>query len=96
MVVLDHNGWEYSLKEKIEAVPVYKNVGNGLDLHVRNFLDSIKNDTPQKYNPDIDIGRNLALVAQMGGNCLQDKGESHLEKRQEALYNQYGKCTDHS
>lgn len=50
----------------MEAVPLQKNVGVGLDLHVRNFLDCLKNNTPQKLSADIDTGRNVALVAQMG------------------------------
>ncbi len=66
-LVLDRNGWEvFPEKQRIEAVPLQKNVGVGLDLHVRNFLDCLKNNTPQKLNAGIDIGRNVALVAQMG------------------------------
>lgn len=74
-LILDRNGWEVvPEKKKIEAVPVQKNVGSGLDLHVRNFLDCIKNKTPQKLNAGIDIGRNVALVAQMG-NIAYRTGE---------------------
>jgi predicted dehydrogenase len=66
-LVLDRNGWEvFPEKQRIEAVPLQKNVGVGLDLHVRNFLDCLINKTPQKLNAGIDIGRNVALVAQMG------------------------------
>jgi predicted dehydrogenase len=66
-LVLDRNGWEVIPEMKrIEAVPFQKNVGNGLDLHTRNFLDCIRNNSPQKLNAGIDIGRNVALVAQMG------------------------------
>ena len=66
-LVLDRSGWEvFPEKQKIEAVPLQKNVGSGLDLHVRNFLDCVKNNTPGKLNAGIDIGRSVALVAQMG------------------------------
>jgi hypothetical protein len=58
----------------MEAVPLQKNVGNGLDLHVRNFLDCLRDNTPQKLNAGIDIGRNVALVAQMG-NIAYRSGE---------------------
>jgi hypothetical protein len=61
-------------KEKIEAVPVQKNVGIGQDLHVRNFLDCLKNNTPDKLNAGIDIARGVALVAQMG-NVAYRTGE---------------------
>jgi predicted dehydrogenase len=66
-LVLDRNGWEVvPEKEKIEAVPMQKNVGTGLDLHVRNFIDCLKNNTPQLLHAGINVGRNVALVAQMG------------------------------
>ena len=74
-LVLDRKGWEVvPEKQKIEVVPVQKNIGVGLDIHIRNFLDCIKNRTPQKLNAGIDIGRNVALVAQMG-NIAYRSGE---------------------
>ena len=33
---------------------------------LKNFLDCIKNNTPQKLNAGINVGRDVALVAQMG------------------------------
>jgi predicted dehydrogenase len=74
-LVLDRNGWEvYPEKEKIEAVPQQKNVGSGLDLHTRNFLDCLINNTPEKLHADIDVARAVALVAQMG-NIAYRTGE---------------------
>jgi predicted dehydrogenase len=84
-LVLDRNGWEvFPEKQRMEAVPLQKNVGVGLDLHVRNFLDCIKNNSPEKLNASIDIGRNVALVAQMG-NIAFRSGEKVVwnEARQE-------------
>jgi predicted dehydrogenase len=74
-LVLDRNGWEViPEKKRMEPLPVQKNVGNGLDLHTRNFLDCMKNNTPAKLNASIDIGRDVALVAQMG-NIAYRSGE---------------------
>ena len=74
-LVLDRNGWQvFPEKNQIEAVPLQKNIGVGLDLHVRNFLDCLKDKTPEKLNADINIGRNVALVAQMG-NIAYRTGE---------------------
>jgi predicted dehydrogenase len=86
-LVLDRNGWEVvPEKKRIEAVPVQKNVGDGLDLHVKNFLDCMKNNTPQNLHASIDIGRNVALVAQMG-NIAFRSGEkvSWDDSKQEFL-----------
>jgi len=66
-LVLDRNGWEvFPEKTRMEAVPLQKNVGTGLDIHTKNFLECMKNNTPQKLNCTIDVGRDVALVAQMG------------------------------
>ena len=67
-LVLDRNGWEVlPEKDKMEALSVKKGANEvGLDLHVRNFLDCLQNKTPEKLNANIEIGRNVALVAQMG------------------------------
>lgn len=66
-LVLDRNGWEvFPERQRIEAVPLQKNVGVGLDIHTKNFIDCIRNNSPEKLNAGIDIGRNVALVAQMG------------------------------
>jgi predicted dehydrogenase len=74
-LVLDRNGWEVvPEKQKIEAIPVQKNVGSGLDIHTKNFIDCIRNNTPQKLNAGIDVGRKVALVAQMG-NIAYRSGE---------------------
>jgi predicted dehydrogenase len=74
-LVLDRKGWEvFPEKTRMEAVPLQPNVGVGLDIHTRNFLDCLKNNTPQKLNAGIDIGRDVALVAQMG-NIAYRTGE---------------------
>jgi predicted dehydrogenase len=74
-LVLDRNGWEVvPEKQKTEAVPLQQNVGVGLDLHVRNFIDCLKNNTSDKLNAGINIGRKVALVAQMG-NIAYRTGE---------------------
>ncbi len=74
-LVLDRNGWEvFPEKQRMEAVPLQKNVGSGLDLHVRNFLDCLKDNTPEKLHADINVGRDVALVAQMG-NIAYRTGE---------------------
>jgi len=86
-LVLDRNGWEVvPEKEKIEAIPVQKNVGNGLDLHVRNFLDCLKNNTPDKLHAGIDVARSVALVAQMG-NIAYRTGEKVVWEDSKQLFN---------
>lgn len=86
-LILDRNGWEVvPEKKRIEAVPVQKNIGDGLDIHVRNFLDCIKNNTPGKLNADINAGRDVALVAQMG-NIAFRTGEKICWDNQKQSFN---------
>jgi len=86
-LVLDRNGWEVvPEKQKIEAVPVQKNVGSGLDLHVRNFLDCIKSNAPEKLKTGINIGHDVALVAQMG-NVAYRTGEKVSWNKEKQQFN---------
>ena len=74
-LVLNRNGWEViPEKKKIEPMPIQNNQGNGLDLHVRNFLDCLQNKTPEKLHADIEVGRRVAMVSQMG-NIAYRTGE---------------------
>jgi predicted dehydrogenase len=70
-LVVDRNGWEVipetssvSAKKEMQAVPLQKGSGKGLDLHVKNFLECIK--TREKPNCDIEIGAHIARIAQLG------------------------------
>lgn len=92
-LVLDRNGWEvFPEKQKIEAVPLQKNVGSGLDLHVRNFIDCLAGNTPQKLNAGIDIGRNVAMVAQMGNLAFRTGEKIYWDdQKQQFLQNEANK-----
>ncbi|HOF20791.1 MAG TPA: Gfo/Idh/MocA family oxidoreductase [Bacteroidales bacterium] len=85
-LVLDRQGWEvFPEKDRIEAVPLQKNVGIGLDLHVRNHLDCIKDNTPQKLNAGINIGRDVALVAQMGNIAFRTGEKVFWDDKRQAF-----------
>ncbi|MCW0484297.1 Gfo/Idh/MocA family protein [Gaoshiqia sediminis] len=70
-LVIDRSGWEVipetkstSAKEGFAGLELQKVQGDGLDLHVRNFLDCIKNGkTP---NCDIETGAHIARIAHLG------------------------------
>ena len=75
-LVLDRNGWEVlPEKEKMAAESHQKGATEvGLDLHTRNFLDCVKNNSPEKLHAPIEIGQKVALVSQMG-NIAYRTGE---------------------
>jgi predicted dehydrogenase len=70
-LVVDRGGWEvipesrgYGVKEGLEAVPLQKSTGRGLDLHMENFIDCIK--TRENPNCDIETGAHIARFAHLG------------------------------
>ena len=48
----------------MKPVPLQSGTGQGLDLHVKNFLECMK--SRQKPNCDIEIGAHIARIASLG------------------------------
>ena len=97
-LVVDRNGWEvipetsgHGVKEGMEAVPLQKSTGKGLELHVANFIDCVK--SRQKPNCDIEIGAHIARFAHFGniayrlGRKLDWDGEKQQFKNDKAADN---------
>lgn len=68
-LVVDRNGWEVIPEIKnnaplLEAVPLHKIEGKGLELHVRNFIDCMK--TRKKPNASVAEGAHIARIAHLG------------------------------
>lgn len=68
---VDRSGWQvipetsgFGVKEGLQAVPLQKSTGKGLDLHIANFIDCIK--SRNKPNCDIEIGAHIARFAHLG------------------------------
>jgi predicted dehydrogenase len=69
-LVVDRSGWEVipeteNKAPKIEPIPLQKGKGNGLDNHMKDFIACIK-DRSMKPHAGIDIGANIARVANLG------------------------------
>ena len=74
-LVLDRGGWEVIPDGgKMEAVPIQKNKGNGLDLHMQNFVEVIKSRKMADLHCPIQAGAHVATVCQMG-NISYRSGE---------------------
>jgi predicted dehydrogenase len=67
-LVLNRQGWDViPEKEKMEKMSVTKLPTDiGLDLHVQNFLKCLQDKSPEKLNANIEVGRKVAMVSQMG------------------------------
>ncbi len=69
-LVVDRNGWEVipevkQNKELIERVDLIKGTGQGLDLHMANFIDGVKTRN-KNLNANITVAANTARVAHLG------------------------------
>lgn len=76
-LVLNRRGWEVIPEEefqgwgkegipRMEAIPLQKDQGGGLDLHTKNFIEAVKNRDTASLNAPIQIGFDAALVCHMG------------------------------
>ena len=69
-LVVDRSGWEVipeqeDKKPKMERVDLKEGTGEGLNNHMANFISCIK-DSSITPNASIDIGANIARVANLG------------------------------
>jgi predicted dehydrogenase len=69
-LVVDRNGWEVipevvSKQKRMEAVALQKGTGEGLNNHVKNFLDCMKSRNPNT-NASVEIGAHIAKFSHLG------------------------------
>ena len=74
-LVVDRQGWEVipekkNNKDLIERVELQKGVGQGLNLHMANFLEGVRT-RKRNLNCSIEIGANTARVAHLGNIALK-------------------------
>lgn len=77
-LVVDRDGWEVIPEKKrgkdlIERVDLIKGNGQGLNLHMANFIDGVKTRN-QDLNANITVAANTARVAHLG-NIAQRTGK---------------------
>jgi predicted dehydrogenase len=66
-LVVDRGGWEVMPDvNRMEAVPLQPNKGNGLDFHMQNFIDVVKSRKMADLHCPIQAGAHVATVCQMG------------------------------
>ena len=74
-LVLSRGGWEVieekNAKEKKVSKPFVKSSDNGLDLHMANFMEVVRNRKMEDLHCSIQAGSHVATVAQMGNISLR-------------------------
>jgi predicted dehydrogenase len=95
-LVVDRGGWEVIPEKdrvswsevkgmKMEAVPLTKSVGSGLDFHTRNFVDCMKSRA--KPNCDIAIAQNTALNASLGNIAYRSNRKIFWDAAKQEIIN---------
>ena len=95
-LVVDRGGWEVIAEKdrtswaetkgmKMEAVPLIKSVGSGLDFHTRNFIDCMKSRA--KPNCDIAIAQNTALNASLGNIAFRSNRKIFWDAAKQEIIN---------
>jgi predicted dehydrogenase len=69
-LVIDRDGWEVipeevDGKKRMEAIPLKKGTGKGLNNHVTNFLDCVGKRNPNT-NASVEIGAHIAKFSAIG------------------------------
>ena len=94
-LVVDRGGWEVRSEgrgdnKKIEDVPRKGGTGQGLALHTKNFIESIR-ENERNTNANPTIGRAVACMAHMGNIALKtgskiywDAGKEEFKANAEA------------
>lgn len=92
-LVVDRNGWEVipedvNKKKRMEAVPLSKGKGEGLDLHVKNFLECLKK-RDRNTNASVEIGAHIAKFSHLGNIAYRTRKKliwdgSHFTNDEEA------------
>lgn len=70
----DRPNWDQDLGPKIEAVPLQKANGSGLDLHTTNFLEAVKTRDKSILKAPLQVGYDAAVVCHLG-NVAYKTGE---------------------
>ncbi|WP_028296067.1 Gfo/Idh/MocA family protein [Olivibacter sitiensis] len=66
-LVLNRSGWEViPEKDQMEAIPLQPATDNGLERHMQNFVDAIRQKDGGLLNAPIEAGARIAILSQMG------------------------------
>ncbi len=86
-LVVDRNGWEtipdFNARERKPYFEGKKqsNYGDGLDEHVQNFLNSIRNG--EDLNAPVEVGAKTAIVSEMGNIAYRLGNRIHWNSKED-------------
>ncbi|MDF2476981.1 MAG: iolG 1 [Sphingobacterium sp.] len=86
-LVLNRNGWEViPEKGRMEAVSLRPSVDNGLEKHMANFVDAIRQKNPRLLHAPLEAGAHIAIFSQMG-NIAYRTGQKLYWNKEKQRFN---------
>ena len=73
-------GWDKEPGKRMEAIPLQKNSGSGLDLHTGNFIEAVKSRDASTLHAPIEVGYDAALVSHMGNVAFKTGNRVYWDK----------------
>lgn len=80
-LVVNREGWEViPEKGRMEAVAFQPSKDNGLDKHMVNFIEAVRNKSSEALHAPIEAGAHIAIFAQMGNIAYRSKKKLFWDK----------------
>lgn len=85
-LVLNRNGWEVIPEQgRMQAVALQRSVDNGLEEHMKNFVDAISKKQTALLNAPIEVGADIAILSQMGNIAYRTGKKLYWDPRKRAF-----------
>lgn len=80
-LVVNREGWEViPEKGRMEAVVFQPSKDNGLDKHMINFIEAVRNKSSEGLHAPIEAGAHIAIFSQMGNIAYRSKKKLYWDK----------------
>ncbi|RKO69841.1 gfo/Idh/MocA family oxidoreductase [Sphingobacterium puteale] len=80
-LVVNREGWEViPEKGRMEAVVFQPSKDNGLDKHMINFIEAVRNKSSEELHAPIEAGAHIAIFSQMGNIAYRSKKKLYWDK----------------
>jgi len=85
-LVVNREGWEViPEKGRMDAVSFQRSQDNGLDKHMVNFVEAVRNKSAESLNAPIEAGAHIAILSQMGNIAYRSKKKLFWDKQKRSF-----------
>jgi len=87
--VLNRSGWEdIPEKGRMEAVALQPSLDHGLDKHMENFVEAIRQQNPQFLHASLEAGAHIAIFSQLGNIAFRTGQKLYWDKEHQRFTDQ--------